>query len=124
MDNKKNILIVEDDLFVSRAYTIKFEKENFNVSSVGDGEAAIEFLKKNPLPDLILLDLMIPKKSGFDVLKEIKENKDWKKISVIILSNLGQEEDIKKGSELGAVDYIVKAETNIEDVVTRIKKFL
>ena len=124
MDIKKNILIIEDDFFVTRAYTIKFEKENFNVSSVGDGEAAIDFLKKNPLPDLIILDLMIPKKSGFEVLKEIRENKDWKKVQVIILSNLGQEEDIKKGNELGAVDYIIKAETNIEEVVTRIKKYL
>ncbi len=124
MDVKKNILIVEDDFFVTRAYTIKFEKENFNVSSVGDGEAAIEFLKKNFLPDLIMLDLMIPKKSGFEVLKEIKSDNSWKKIPVVILSNLGQEEDMKKGSELGAVDYILKAETNIEEVVARIKKFL
>lgn len=120
----KNILIIEDDFFVSRAYAIKFEKENFIVNSVADGEAAIEFLKKNPLPDLIMLDLMIPKKSGFEVLKEIKENKDWKKVPVIILSNLGQEEDIKKGSELGAADYIVKADTSIEDVIARVKKYL
>lgn len=124
MDIRKNILIVEDDFFVTRAYTIKFEKENFNVNSIGDGEAAIEFLKKNPLPDLIMLDLMIPKKSGFEVLKEIRENNDWKKVPVVILSNLGQEEEIKKGKEFGVVDYIIKAETSIEEVIVRIKKFL
>jgi len=65
MDNKKTILIVEDDFFVSRAYAIKFEKENLNVQSVTDGGAAIDYLKKNEAPNLVLLDLMIPKKKRF-----------------------------------------------------------
>ena len=124
MDNKKTILIVEDDFFVSRAYAIKFEKEDLNVQSVTDGEAAIDYLKKNDAPNLVLLDLMIPKKSGFEVLKEIKSNEKWKNIPVIILSNLGQESDIKKGKEMGAAEYIIKADVNIEDVIEKAKKYL
>lgn len=124
MDNKKTILIVEDDFFVSRAYAIKLEKENLNVQSVTDGEAAIEYLKKNENPNLMLLDLMIPKKSGFEVLKEIKANEKWKNIPVIILSNLGQESDIKTGKELGAAEYIIKADVDIEKIIEKTKKYL
>ncbi|MBI5306219.1 response regulator [Candidatus Wolfebacteria bacterium] len=120
----KTILIIEDDIYIVRAYTIKLEKENIGAQSAVDGEAGIEFLKKNRLPDLIILDLMLPKKSGFEVLKEIKANNLWKNIPVVILSNLGQEEDIKKGKELGAIDYIIKADTNIEEVIVRVKKHL
>ena len=124
MDNKKTILVVEDDFFVSRAYAIKLEKENLNVQSVTDGEAAIEYLKKNEAPSLVLLDLMIPKKSGFEVLKEIKTSDKWKNIPVIILSNLGQESDIKKGKELGAAEYIIKADVDIENIIEKAKKYL
>ncbi len=124
MDDKKTILVVEDDFFVSRAYAIKLEKENLNVQSVTDGEAAIDYLKKNEVPNLVLLDLMIPKKSGFEVLKEIKENEKWKNIPVIILSNLGQESDIKKGKEMGAAEYIIKADVDIEEIIEKAKKYL
>jgi len=108
----------------SRAYAIKFEKENLNVQSVTDGEAAIDYLKKNEAPNLVLLDLMIPKKSGFEVLKEIKENEKWKNIPVIILSNLGQESDIKKGKEMGAAEYIIKADVDIEEIIKKSKKYM
>ena len=124
MAEKKTILIVEDDFYLVRAYSLKFEKEGVNVVSVGDGEAAIEFLKKNKKPDMIILDLMLPKKNGFEVLQEIKLNSEWKNIPLIILSNLGQEEDIKKGKEMGALDYIIKADTSIEEEIGRIKKHL
>ncbi len=124
MAEKKTILIVEDDFYLVRAYSLKFEKEGVNVVSVGDGEAAIEFLKKNKKPDMIILDLMLPKKNGFEVLQEIKLNSEWKNIPLIILSNLGQEEDIKKGKEMGALDYIIKADTSIEEAIGRIKKHL
>jgi len=123
-DDKKTILIVEDDLFVSRAYAIKFSKENVDAQLVTDGEAAIEYFKKNKTPDLVLLDLMIPKKSGFDVLKEIKSNEQWKNAPVIILSNLGQESDIKKGKEMGAAEYIIKSDVDIEEIVAKAKKYL
>lgn len=120
----KKVLIIEDDFFVVRAYSIKFAKENIEVSSVSDGEAAVKHIKENNPADLVILDLMLPKKSGFDVLKEIKQDNKWKNVPVAILSNLGQESDIQRAKEMGAVDYIVKADTGIEEVINRIKKHL
>ena len=128
MDNqpqKKTVLIVEDDIYMVRAYVMKLEKEDgVKVESVSNGEEASEFIKKNKPVDLVILDLMLPKKSGFDVLKEMKENKLWKGVPVVILSNLGQQEDISRGKELGADDYIIKADININEVIKKIKKYL
>ena len=121
----KTVLIVEDDIYMVRAYVMKLEKEDgVKVESVSNGEEASEFIKKNKPVDLVILDLMLPKKSGFDVLKEMKENKLWKGVPVVILSNLGQQEDISRGKELGADDYIIKADTNINEVIKKIKKYL
>ena len=121
----KTVLIVEDDIYMVRAYVMKLDKEDgVKVESVSNGEEASEFIKKNKPVDLVMLDLMLPKKSGFDVLKEMKENKLWKGVSVVILSNLGQQEDISRGKELGADDYIIKADTNINEVIKKIKKYL
>ena len=121
----KTVLIVEDDIYMVRAYVMKLEKEDgVKVESVSDGEEASEFIKKNKPVDLVMLDLMLPKKSGFDVLKEMKENKLWKGVPVVILSNLGQQEDISRGKELGADDYIIKADININEVIKKIKKYL
>ncbi|MBI4993356.1 response regulator [Candidatus Wolfebacteria bacterium] len=122
--NAKKVLIIEDDIYVIRAYTIKFQKENVSVESISDGDKALEYIEKNPPTEVVILDLMIPKKSGFEVLTALKGNKNWKDVPVIILSNLGQDEDIEKGKKLGAVDYIVKASTNIEEVIARVKKYL
>lgn len=120
----KKILIVEDDPFIIKAYTLKLGKEGFTVNYVSDGLAAIESLKKGEFPDLILLDLMLPKMNGFDILKEISQNHQWKNIPVLILSNLNSEEDVAKGKKLGASDYIAKADTSIDDVIAKIKKYL
>ena len=121
----KTVLIVEDDIYMVRAYVMKLDKEDgVKVESVSNGEEASEFIKKNKPVDLVMLDLMLPKKSGFDVLKEMKENKLWKGVPVVILSNLGQQEDISRGKELGADDYIIKADTNINEVIKKIKKYL
>ena len=121
----KTVLIVEDDIYMVRAYVMKLDKEDgVKVESVSNGEEASEFIKKNKPVDLVMLDLMLPKKSGFDVLKEMKENKLWKGVPVVILSNLGQQEDISRGKELGADDYIIKADININEVIKKIKKYL
>lgn len=113
------ILVVEDDPFLQKALVTKFEKEKFEVSSSLDGNDAVE--KGKLKPDLILLDLMLPKKSGFEVLAEYKKFLDPQKTKIIILSNLGQKDDIQKGTELGALDYIVKAEAKIDDIVKKVK---
>lgn len=121
----KTVLIIEDDIYMVRAYAIKLEKEEgVKVDVANDGEVASEYVKKNKPVDLVLLDLMLPKKSGFDVLKEMRENKLWNNVPVIILSNLGQQEDINKGKELKVDDYIIKADININEVIKKIKKYL
>jgi len=119
------ILLVEDDAFLSSLLRNRLQKENLEVGYVADGEEAINFLQTNN-PDLILLDIILPKKSGFEVMEEIRNNPQIqsKEIPIIIISNLGQPEDITKGQDLGAVEYFVKAKTSIDDLVLKIKDFL
>lgn len=121
VNTKKTILVIEDDLFLIRAYQVKFEKEGFNVLVATEGTSALAYLQKDP-PDLIMLDLMLPGISGFDVLTEIRKNDKWKDVPVIILTNLGQEQDKQRGEEFGVKDYIVKANVKIAEVVERVKQ--
>ncbi|MFA5099035.1 MAG: response regulator [Candidatus Paceibacterota bacterium] len=119
------ILLVEDDTFLSSLLKNRLQKENLEVSYAADGEEAINFLQANS-PDLILLDIILPKKSGFEVMEEMKNNPQMqsKEIPIIIISNLGQPEDIVRGQDLGAIEYFIKARTSIDELVTKIKGFL
>jgi DNA-binding response OmpR family regulator len=123
MANKQKILIVEDDNFLMGMYLSKLELEGFKVVSALDGEKALRLAKKE-LPDIILLDLLLPKKSGFDVLAELKRDEQTKAIPVIVLTNLGQKEDIDKCFKLGAEDYLIKAHFIPSEVIAKIKKAL
>ncbi|AKM78162.1 MAG: Response regulator receiver domain protein [Candidatus Wolfebacteria bacterium GW2011_GWC2_46_275] len=120
---KKKILIVEDDSFIVKAYQIRFENDNFDVFIATTGTDALHYLDKEPV-DVVLLDLMLPGVSGFDVLMAIRKNNIWKNVPVIILSNLGQTEDIQRGKDLGATDYIVKANARINEVADKVKRYL
>ena len=120
---KKYILVAEDDKFYANIYRTKLTKEGYEVVVVGDGAQAIK-LARQKKPDLILLDLVMPVKDGFETLKELKADANLKSVKVIVLSNLGQEEDIKKAKELGAVDYIVKANVSIGQMMSKIKSFI
>ncbi len=120
---KKKILVAEDDRFLSRVYATKLGSEDYEVILALDGEEAVTKIKQE-LPDLILLDLVMPKKNGFEVLELIKKNSATKKIPVIVLSNLGQDDDVKKATALGARDYLIKTNLSIQDVVKKIKSFL
>lgn len=120
---KTKIALVEDDHFLSKVLAFRLREEGFDVAVAADGEEAIKVIKKDK-PNLVLLDLLLPKKSGFDVLAEIKADENTKKIPVIILSNLGQQTDIDKGIQLGAIDYLVKANFGIKDIVAKIKERL
>lgn len=117
------ILVVEDDRFLVKAIEAKLAASGFEVGVARDGEEATDFLKKKT-PDLMLLDLIMPKKNGFEVLEDMNANPAWKKIPVIILSNLGQESDQKKGVELGAIDYVVKTKFSLQQIVDLIGKHL
>lgn len=123
-ENKKNkILMIEDDLFLRKVYRDKFDHEGFVFIEATNGvEGTNKVISEKP--DLILLDLVLPKKNGFDLLLEIRSSPETKDIPVIILSNLGQEADVQSGLELGANDYLVKTEISLSEVVARVKKFL
>jgi DNA-binding response OmpR family regulator len=114
-------LVVEDEKPLAHALEMKLKHEGYNVKVVMNGEEAIAELK-NPGYGMMLLDLIMPRVDGFTVLNEMKSNNI--SMPVIVLSNLGQEEDRKKAKELGAADYFVKSNTPIADIVTRVKALL
>ncbi|PSO45746.1 MAG: response regulator, partial [Parcubacteria group bacterium SW_6_46_9] len=118
MSNDHTILLVEDDTFLIDILVQKFQSDGYEVIHAGDGEAALEKAHENS-PDLIFLDIILPGMNGFEVLKQLKEDEKIKDIPVAFLSNLGQKEDIEKGKRLGAVDFIVKANHSLEEIVDK-----
>ena len=121
---QKHILIVEDEVFLSNLLRLNLEKEGFKVTQVFGGKEVTKELLVEKKIDLILLDLILPDKNGFVLLEEIKKDPMLSKIPVIILSNLGQEEDILRGKKLGVKDYFVKAKESIESIVKKVKNIL
>ena len=117
------ILLVEDDPFLSEMYLAKFLSLGYNIDVAHDGVEALKKIRRIK-PQLILLDICLPLKSGFEVLEEIKSRKDTKNISVVLLTNLGREEDRIKAMKLGAVDYLIKAQFTPQEVVDRVKKII
>ncbi len=122
-EKKIKILLIEDDSFLVEMYTTKFELEGFDVVSAEDGQKGLDMVKKEK-PDIILLDILMPKMDGFAVLDALKKDKALADIPVILLTNLGQKEDVKKGFEKGAVGYLIKAHFMPSEVVDKIKKIL
>lgn len=120
---RKKLLIVEDDEHVSKVYEVKFSKEGYEVIFARNGEEGVEKITKEK-PDLIILDLMMPKKDGFVVLEEIKKVPDLSKIPVMILSNLGQETDKERALALGANEYLVKIDYSMQEVIDKAKSYL
>ncbi len=120
---QKTILLVEDDQILIRMYTRKFEKEGFKVLTAFDGQAGLDELSKaSPKPSIILLDVMLPKLDGFQVLEKVKADAATKDIPVILLTNLGGAvEDREKGQKLGAADYLVKSDMTPAQIVEKVK---
>jgi len=119
----KTILIIEDDKFLREMMGKRLAEEGYNVSMAIDGEEGITKIQKET-PDLILLDLILPGIDGFEVLERMKKNSKLSKIPVIILSNLGQKEEVERGLSLGAVDYLIKAHFTPREIIDKIKKVL
>ncbi|PIZ89423.1 MAG: response regulator [Candidatus Nealsonbacteria bacterium CG_4_10_14_0_2_um_filter_37_10] len=119
----KTILIVEDDKFLRELITQKLIKEGYEISEAIDGEEGIKKIKEEK-PDLVLLDLILPGIDGFEVLSKMKEDLALAQIPVIILSNLGQKEDVERGLKLGAVDYLIKAHFTPGEIIEKIKNAL
>lgn len=117
------ILIIEDDPFLSEMYVAKFTQVNFEVEVAIDGQEGLRKIEKNK-PDLILLDIVLPKMDGFEILEKIKNNPQLKKIPVVLLTNLGQRNEVEKGLGLGADEYIIKAHFTPTAVVAKVKEIL
>lgn len=118
-----NILVVEDENFLTRVLEDNLIAEGYIVDSAKNGEEALKKIEKKK-PDLVLLDILMPKSDGFYALKKIKTNPRWKSIPVIVLSNLGEEMVLKQALETGANDYFIKSEYSIEKVIKEIKNYL
>ncbi len=119
----KRVLLVEDDEMLHTMYTQKFTREGYEVLSAYDGAEGVKVAQEQH-PDIILLDIIMPKMDGFAALKKLKKDEATSSIPVILLTNLGQEEDIRKGRELGAVDYFIKANHTPQEVVEKVKEVL
>ena len=119
----KKILLVEDEPILSNLLRQRLEKENFKVIVAHDGNEAIAVLKKEK-PNLVLLDIILPKISGFEVMEMMKKDPELQSAPVVVISNLGQEGDVERSQSLGAAGYFIKAQLSIEDLVSKIKGFL
>jgi len=119
----KTILIIEDDKFLRELIVRKLTEEGFGVSEAVDGEEGIKKIKEEK-PDLVLLDLILPGIDGFEVLSQMRKESALSSIPVIILSNLGQKDDVEKGLKMGAVDYLIKAHFTPGEIIEKIKVVL
>jgi two-component system phosphate regulon response regulator PhoB len=119
-DAKKKILLVEDDLALAQVYKSRLELEGFEVAHTKDGEDALKTAVEFK-PDLVLLDVMMPKINGFDVLDILRNTPQTKDVHVIMLTALGQDKDMERAAALGADEYLVKSQVVIGDVVSHIK---
>ena len=117
------ILVVEDDSFLANAYRVKLDKAGFEIKLAGDGQEALELLAEFT-PDLIVMDLVMPVMDGFTTLEKLKADETYKDIPVIVASNLGQKEDLDKGMSLGAVDYVIKSNLSMGDLIEKITSHL
>jgi len=119
----KKILFIEDEPIIQKAISRFLEQEGYEVKNALDGELGLKIAKKM-IPDLILLDLILPKKNGFEVLKELKKDELTKNIPVIALTNLEESDNIEKVLSLGASAYLIKANYKLEEIVEKIKQVL
>lgn len=122
-DEKIKILLIEDDPFLLSMYSTKFEAEGFEVVSADDGEKGLAAANREKA-DIILLDILMPKMNGFEVLEKLKAEEKTRDIPVILLTNLNQKDEIEKGLVLGADDYMIKAHFMPSEVVAKIRKVL
>ncbi len=125
MAEPKKILIVEDDEILAKLYKTKLAKEGFEIQVASDGQEGFE-KAKSFLPDLIILDLIMPRVDGFGFLQKVNQDPELssKKIPISVLSNLGQESDIKKATDMGAKDFFVKADISLTQMIDKIKAAL
>lgn len=120
---KKFILVVEDDIYYSDLYREKISQSGYDVETALNGAEGMK-IARNRKPDLIILDILMPKVDGFDFLREIKADKDLKNVKILVMTNLGQDNDKKQALELGANDYFVKSDLSINKLMDKINENL
>lgn len=120
---KKTVLVVEDDKYLRDVLVEKLMKEEFEVVSAMDGRVALDLTAKK-IPDIVVLDIIVPEMNGFDYLEAKAKDKTIAKIPVIILSNLGQKEDVERGLALGAKDYMIKAHFTPNDLIAKVRSLI
>lgn len=119
----KTILLIEDDPFLIDIYSTKLKESGFSVEVAKDGEIALKKLEEKK-PDLVVLDIVLPEIDGWEILRRIKSTPALKNLKVVILSNLGQKEEVKKGIDLGSIKYLIKAHYTPSEVVKEIKEIM
>ena len=123
MSDKKKVLIIEDEVPFAKLYGLKLNREGIDAVLAFDGDEGLGKLLSEHF-DLVLLDLMLPKHDGFWLLEERKKYKGIATVPIVVLSNLGQKEDIIRAKELGAVDYIIKSDSSIQQIIDLVKRRL
>ena len=118
MINKPKVLIVEDDTLILKAMKLKYAAKGFLIKTASDGVEALKILKKW-VPSVVILDILMPNKDGYEVLKEIKSDEKLKGMPVLIASNLSQEKDISKGMNLSAAEFFVKSDLSLDDLLAK-----
>lgn len=124
MDPKKKILIIDDDSFLLDMYALKFNQSNFSVTTALGPEPALEKLHQGFVPDVVLLDIVMPVMDGFELMEKLKEENLATQAIFIILSNRGQASDIARGESLGAAGYIVKASSTPSEVIEKVNSII
>lgn len=119
----KNILLIEDDPFLIDIYITKLKEAGFGVEVAKDGQTALKLLKRKKY-DLLILDIVLPHIDGWEILERIKKQKELKDLLIVILSNLGQKQEVKKGLDLGATKYLIKAHYKPSEIIEEIKEIL
>lgn len=120
-NQKIKVVLADDEEFITKAYKEGFERAGYEVYTASDGEQALALINSQN-PDIILLDLIMPKKTGFDVLKEIKANQTLATKPVAILTNLSQDADENEAKSLGAADFIIKSNCSLKEVIERVQR--
>src|SRR3989344_4358094 len=123
-DPKKKILIIDDDKFLIDMYSIKFNEAGFDVNAVFNAKEALDKVDQGFRPDICLVDIIMPTMDGFQLVGELKKREGFDKVHIIFLTNLGQQDDINKGMELGADGYIVKASATPTEVVAKVNEIV
>lgn len=123
IQEKKKVLLIEDDPQIYKVYEIQLKKEGVLTVVADDGDEAVELFKKEK-PDLVVLDLMLPKRDGFGVLEYIRKSEKNNNVPIIVISNLGQKGDKIRAMELGANLYMIKVDHSIKEIINKIKDFI